>query len=91
MKEHLAKEEHLKEVCLYCGRSMENKHWLSMHHREILYKILHCECGRKAMVRMPFFGSGHDSWNSIVLDEPKHLKTKIRTLESKIKILGGEK
>jgi hypothetical protein len=94
MKDHLAKEDHFKQFCLYCGKSAENAKWLTHHHREVLYKISHCECGKKAMIRMPFFGSGHDSLSrqNIVPDKHECGKgTKLRTLEHKIKLLSGEK
>ena len=95
MKEHLATEDNFREQCIYCGRSMEDRKWQTLHHREVLYKITHCECGKKAMIKMPFFGSGHDSWSkhSMVFDKPEDgkRKTSLRTLESKVKILSAEK
>ncbi|MFH0979186.1 MAG: hypothetical protein V1837_07870 [Candidatus Woesearchaeota archaeon] len=90
MKEHLAREKHQKETCLYCGRSMDQRQWNTMHHREVLYKVTHCECGKKAMIRMNFYGSGHDTWgNNLISDRLKNEhKTKLRTLESKLKLVG---
>jgi len=92
MKDHLMKEDALKDVCLYCGKDMRETMWDAFHHRTKLYMSAQCECGKKAIVRLPHYGSGHGQWNnSVVLDEHKHGgKTTMRTLEAKIKIIGGK-
>ena len=88
MKEHLATEHHFRDSCIYCGRKLAGKPWKAIHSRERLYSALKCDCGKKAMIRMPFYGSGHDSWNHHDTKEAETDKrTFLRDLESKIKIL----
>ena len=90
MIDHLAREEQQREQCMYCGRSLKESKWRSEHHREVLYTISYCECGKKVFVRMPFQGSGDVKVSrSTVFPESRKRKTKLRTLESKIKVLGS--
>jgi len=89
VKEHLVREMHLKETCIYCGHDLRDKKWTALHHREKLYMTHKCTCGRHMVVRLPFLGSGHDSWNHHNVSEIKPQKEAVlRTLESKIKILS---
>lgn len=60
---------------------------MPMHVSEVFYTTALCGCGKKAVVRMPFHGSGHDSWHSTVFESPPDGKVKLRNLESKIKVV----
>jgi hypothetical protein len=89
LKDHIVREHHLRETCVYCGRDLKEKHWEPMHCSERLYNMLKCECGKKAVIRLPFLGSGHDSWNhSTIHEAPTDRRTKLRNLESKIRVLS---
>ena len=60
---HIIREKDQKNVCTYCGNSLISMDWDSAFEGDSLYKVLHCTCGRKVVVKMPFMGSGHDSWS----------------------------
>ncbi|MFH1510785.1 MAG: hypothetical protein ABIF10_03775 [Candidatus Woesearchaeota archaeon] len=85
MKDHLVTEDHFRKACVYCGKEL--KGWKPMHVSEVFYSMVRCGCGKKAVVRMPFLGSGHDSWHSTVFEVPPDRKIKLRTLENKLKVI----
>jgi len=63
---HIISETDLKDVCPYCGRHNASMLWNSTFDNNVLYKELNCSCGRKVSVKMPFIGSGHDSWQKSI-------------------------
>lgn len=58
---HIIQESDQKNICPYCG----NKHlkWKSKFDGTSHYKEHVCSCGRKVTIKVPFMGSGHDSWS----------------------------
>jgi hypothetical protein len=89
VKEHIARLESARDSCFYCGRSLKRTTWKPFHLREVLYLTSYCTCGKKAVVRLPFLGSGHGAWNGnagVKLPRPQG-RTRIRTLESTLKII----
>ncbi|MBW2964291.1 hypothetical protein KY363_02425 [Candidatus Woesearchaeota archaeon] len=58
-------EDHHGQSCPYCGKDTDRKQWRSVFSTcNSHYKECTCACGHKVTVRVPFIGSGHDSWNS---------------------------
>jgi phage FluMu protein Com len=94
MKDHLMTEAHLKVVCPYCSKDINEEVWESKHDDEIHYKQMSCDCGKNVWIRVDFHGSGHDSWDGTkkwvldtVNDSPKR-KNNVKTLENKIKLIA---
>jgi len=56
---HILRKSDVGNVCLYCGRKLEEK-WKSEFHIEDHYKTIKCECGKKHSRKVNFHGSGHD-------------------------------
>ena len=61
--DHLVREEDNLFECLYCGRDLERKEWISEFCGPLHYKVAKCECGKKSRVKIPYSGSGHDEFN----------------------------
>ncbi|MCK4521451.1 MAG: hypothetical protein KAU20_02670 [Nanoarchaeota archaeon] len=83
-------QEHQKEICPYCKADLSNKEWNSEFHFEHHYKIHDCKCGKKIIIKVNFHGSGHDSWDNNpwqkeIKQNKYNYKTKVTTLEHKIK------
>ena len=84
-----------KEQCVYCSTSFEDQSWATIHHGVKMYKSTTCpKCSHHVMLPVDFLGSGHDGWDgkqewksSPTITFSKSSK-KIKTLESKIKILS---
>ena len=56
------REEDQERTCPYCGIDKVLK-WSNTFEGKSLYKVHKCGgCGRKVTVKMPFMGSGDDSW-----------------------------
>jgi hypothetical protein len=82
-----------KLQCPYCHKDLNNASWHSHFESIKMYKAFHCECGRFLSLPVDFFGSGHDnwdkkeSWKSYRGIKISKTKNKIRTLESRLKIV----
>ena len=63
MKEHMVGHSSQQSQCVYCARDLSSKKWNSEFARDLHYKSVQCECGRKVWTRVEFHGSGHDSWD----------------------------
>ncbi|MBW2997275.1 hypothetical protein KY349_02970 [Candidatus Woesearchaeota archaeon] len=59
---HVMQEDEQKHVCAYCGKRTDPRKWMSTFEGTAHYKELKCTCGRKVTVKVPFMGSGDDSW-----------------------------
>ena len=68
---HLMQEDEQKHICAYCGKRANPKKWKSRFDGDAHYKELKCTCGRKVTIRVPFMGSGDDSWS---MDLDKRVK-----------------
>lgn len=91
---HSFTTQDFKRQCMYCSTSFDEIKWDNIHVGTRLYKHSNCSCGKVIMVPVNFLGSGHDNWDgknswktSSMIKVPK-TKKKIKTLESKIKILS---
>ncbi len=60
---HMISEAHTKDKCPYCGTNHPSQLWSSSFAYNDHYKVLNCSCGRRITIKMPFMGSGHDSWS----------------------------
>ncbi len=92
MKEHIFKADDQKAQCGYCGEIFDKKFWQSHFESELHYKKFLCKCGKEVTIKVDFIGSGHDSWDGTEgwkedFKEEIKGKTKIKTLESKIKVI----
>jgi hypothetical protein len=86
-----------KIQCPYCRTDLSDKEWHTHFESVRMYKAFHCTCGKFLSVPVKFLGSGHDNWdkkNSWIhysnIKIPK-VKEKIKSLESRIKILKDAK
>lgn len=83
-----------KSQCPYCHADLKDAEWHSHFESVIMYKAFHCSCGKFLSIPMNFKGSGHDNWdkkNSWTSNSDiriHKMKEKMRTLESRIKIIG---
>lgn len=85
------KEQDHKWHCLYCNHELSDHDWKSHWEGEIHYKSTVCQCGKKQMVKVDFFGSGHDNWDKqvnfifddgkIKIEQPKKEEVKKKILE----------
>ena len=73
MIDHLINNNSIKDSCLYCLNSGNNLNWKSDFEREVHYKSCKCDCGKELRLRMPFYGSGEDSFD----DKNKSIEDKI--------------
>lgn len=73
MMDHLIDSNFLKHSCIYCLKSSEGIDWKSNFENEIHYKSGKCDCGKELRLRMPFYGSGEDSFN----EKKKSIEDKI--------------
>ena len=64
MMDHLIDTSFLKLSCFYCLKKSDEMDWKSEFENEIHYKLNNCECGKELRVRVPFYGSGDDNFNS---------------------------
>lgn len=77
---HIFIEKDLKEVCPYCGETLEGKEWETEHHGRLHYKKIKCSCGKENhLLIRDFMGSGHDEWGT-----KKKGKEAKETIEHKI-------
>ncbi|MFH1638361.1 MAG: hypothetical protein ABIB71_08100 [Candidatus Woesearchaeota archaeon] len=92
MKDHLVTEITQRTQCIYCGNDMQNRKWESEFMRDLHYKSITCECGKRLRLKVHFHGSGHDSW-----DGTHHWKSEfkkqaddgsLKNLESKIQTIA---
>ncbi|HLD06478.1 MAG TPA: hypothetical protein VJC16_03015 [Candidatus Nanoarchaeia archaeon] len=60
--ERIAKDHHLRQVCLYCKRAQEGR-WKPEFHLEHQYKVKLCGCGKKLHVKMKYITDGNDRWS----------------------------
>lgn len=62
---HIMSEEDQLKACPCCGKRSGRRHWRSMFDTSnIHYKECNCsECGYRMTIKVPFIGTGHDSWN----------------------------
>ena len=60
---HLVKVEDIAEACPYCKLDLSQGPWQSRFVGENHYKTAMCSCGKEMWMHVPFYGSGHDSWN----------------------------
>jgi DNA-directed RNA polymerase subunit RPC12/RpoP len=61
---HIVSEADQKHACPYCGKNTALKQWESVFDVSNLhYKECRCSCGHRVTVKVPFMGTGHDSWN----------------------------
>ncbi|MFT4297695.1 MAG: hypothetical protein ACMXX5_00715 [Candidatus Woesearchaeota archaeon] len=84
-----------KFQCIRCSSPLHDSKWSNHHEGTQLYKSAICpSCSYDIMIPVDFLGSGHDNWDgvsswtsdsSIVIPKTKN---KIKTLESRIKILS---
>lgn len=63
MKHHLLRNFDVHE-CMYCSHDLSGLHWLSHFEIEHHYKSVICVCGRRNMIKVRFYGSGHDTWKT---------------------------
>ena len=63
MMDHLIDNDFFKIACSYCLKSTKEIEWKSEFEIEIHYKSGKCDCGKELKIRMPFYGSGHDTLN----------------------------
>ena len=63
MMDHLIEGDSLKNSCFYCLKSDEEMVWKSDFESDMHYKVHKCDCGRESRLRMPFYGSGDDTFN----------------------------
>ena len=85
--------EDQKDQCPYCHSNLKDAEWDTHFESTRLYKSVTCNCGRFISIPMCFLGSGHDTWDPKEgwrrqpnIKIPK-TKQKIKTLESKIKVI----
>ncbi|MFC1741525.1 hypothetical protein ACFL3V_03240 [Nanoarchaeota archaeon] len=72
---HIICEDDLKRSCPYCGSSTTLRKWRSVFSTcNSHYKECDCKCGHKVSVKMPFMGSGHDSWNKDLKNLDKRIE-----------------
>jgi DNA-directed RNA polymerase subunit RPC12/RpoP len=72
---HIITENDQKNTCPYCGKNIRSKRWKSVFDYNSLYKEVHCTCGKRVTIKMPFMGSGDDSWS-------KNLDKRIEEVDS---------
>jgi DNA-directed RNA polymerase subunit RPC12/RpoP len=87
-----------KNQCVHCSNTLKDIKWENVHQGIQLYKSTFCpECKYHILIPVDFLGSGHDNWDgknswvsesNIIIPKNKH---KMKTLESKIKILSEKK
>ena len=68
----MIRENDQKHACPYCGKKAD---WKSRFDNNKHYKEFLCNCGRRVSIKMPFAGSGHDSWS-------KNLDKRIEEVDS---------
>lgn len=88
MIDHLMQNAHTKLQCSYCGKSMQDKRWMSEFHHEKQYKVSKCECGKEHKIAVDFLSSGHDNWDGkwIKVNEKDDIEKAIKGLD---KIVGN--
>ncbi|MFH1053925.1 MAG: hypothetical protein V1740_05920 [Candidatus Woesearchaeota archaeon] len=90
---HIFTESDLRNFCPYCKSDISENEWKSLFHAQIHYKESECTCGKSLKIRVPFIGTGHDSWDGKqtwkrdVLEIRKDPKTKMKTLDTQIKVM----
>ena len=75
MMDHLIDNNFFNIACFYCLKNSSELDWKSEFEMEIHYKSCKCDCGKELRIRMPFYGSGHDSIN--VSKKKKSIEDKI--------------
>ncbi len=48
--------------CQYCAKDLQAEEWKSNFDSTRHYKTLPCACGKRNWCKVPFDGSGHDSF-----------------------------
>ena len=75
MMDHLIDSNFFNIACSYCLKNNEDVEWKSEFELEIHYKSCKCDCGKELKVRVPFYGSGEDSFNGF--KQKKSIEDKI--------------
>lgn len=82
-----------KNQCPYCKADLKEVVWHTHFESIKMYKGFPCKCGHLITLPMSFLGSDHDNWDGTNAwcryPNIKRVKSKekIKTLESKIKIV----
>ncbi len=72
---HVICQEDQLKVCPYCGKTPDIKKFKSSFDgSNSHYKDMLCSCGKRISIKVPFAGSGHDSWNKKIKDLDKRIE-----------------
>ena len=72
---HVISQEDQLKTCPYCGKTPDIRNFRSaFNEMNGHYKDMVCGCGKSISIKVPFAGSGHDSWNKRFKDLDKRIE-----------------